>query len=177
MACPPPPPPPSSRPPPLTRVSSEGTSSIHTRMAEATISGHHPSMSLSQPPPPPPPPQQQSVQPPPPQLPVSTSMYQRQVNITSPLAMHSVQHTSVAPSLLQGHHPLSPVPVWQRASSAGYALYGQWFFFIMFLETIILYLQNFIIEILFLFICLCPFFFLAIYLPKSWVLPFKIIHL
>lgn len=124
-----------ARPPPLTRVSSEGTVSIHTRMAEASISCSG-GMSLNgqQAPPmstattmplilPPPPP---AVSPP------TTPMYQRQVsiNITSPLAMHAVHHSSTTPNLLQsglGQH--SPPPVWQRAATvpSGYAcaLYGQ----------------------------------------------------
>ncbi len=120
-----------SRPPPLTRVTSEGTATIHTRMAEATISSGTQSLPGSCAPLtlplPPQPAQTQTV----------TSMYQqqqqqqqqqRQVNITSPLAMHAVHHSStITPNLLQnglGHH--SPPPVWQRPTMPnGFAVYGQ----------------------------------------------------
>ena len=110
-------------PPPLTRASSEGTAtSIHTRMAEASISSNNmvitSGTSLPRP--------QSSVAAPSP-VP-SPPIYQRQVNITSPLAMHSVQHNLAAPNLLHAslsHHTVPPV--WNRTTNvpSTYALYGQ----------------------------------------------------
>lgn len=100
----------STRPPPLTRVSSEATASIHTQLAEATISSGQVSPIMTLPPPPP-----------------TSSAYQRQVNITSPLAMHAVHHSSNQNLLHSSLEHHSPPPVWQRPSPIpnGFALYGQ----------------------------------------------------
>lgn len=97
-----------SRPPPLTRVSSEASASIHTRMAEASISSGQVSPIMALPPPPP-------------------STFQRQVSITSPLAMHAVHHNSTQNLLHSSLEHHSPPPVWQRPSPipTGFALYGQ----------------------------------------------------
>ena len=103
-----------TRPPPLTRVSSEATASIHTRLAEASISSGQVSPIMGGLPPPPPPPP-------------TSSAYQRQVNITSPLAMHAVHHSSNQNLLHSSLEHHSPPPVWQRPSPIpnGFALYGQ----------------------------------------------------
>ena len=95
-----------TRPPPLTRTNSDSSVAVYARMS--------PPVSV-----------QQTT------CPVSGSSMcqsQRQVNIPSPLATHSVQHTITPPLLTNGvPSPHPPPPTWQRTGSVptAYTLYTQ----------------------------------------------------
>lgn len=87
------------RPPPLSRTSSD---SVATRMAHASISTTHGC-----------------------NAPYPSSSRPLNCSMPSPLATHSVQHSaSSPPPLLPSAAQVSP-PVWQRAASVPYTLYGQ----------------------------------------------------
>ena len=87
------------RPPPLSRTSSD---SVATRMAHASISTTHGC-----------------------NAPYPGSSRPLNCSMPSPLATHSVQHSaSSPPPLLPSAAQVSP-PVWQRAASVPYTLYGQ----------------------------------------------------
>lgn len=95
-----------TRPPPLTRTNSDSSVAVYARMS--------------------PPVSMQST------CPVSgpsICQSQRQVNIPSPLATHSVQHTTISPPLLTNGAPSPhpPPPTWQRTGSVptAYTFYTQ----------------------------------------------------
>ena len=94
-----------TRPPPLTRTSSDSSVAVYARMS--------------------PPGSMQST------CPVSgpsICQSQRQVNIPSPLATHSVHHSTITPPLLTNGvpSPHPPPPTWQRSESGpAYTIYTQ----------------------------------------------------